>query len=268
MKLSALATKIARLRNQRGMTQKELAELCNVDIRTIQRIEAGEVAPRKHTLKQIANVLESEFNDLLNDLTEDPINVEKSFGKEIKFAVIAGVIYSLNCLAVVYDLITHSLSEPAHVTTTLIHIVSSIFFLRGFHFLGKQHNNEVMKVSCLLTMILLPLINMMELLKHFYFDLQMTTAVFTLLCLSGTFTGVGLIIETFKNKGSGRTSFYKWGGTILIVQSTMFLSSNFNLVSAGLIISLGSNLLLLHILRSATADFNKNNTQQPSQALV
>jgi transcriptional regulator with XRE-family HTH domain len=40
-----LGKKIAKLRKAKGLTQEELVEKCNISVRTLQRIEAGEVAP-------------------------------------------------------------------------------------------------------------------------------------------------------------------------------------------------------------------------------
>ncbi len=41
-----LGLKVSELRQQKGLTQERLAELCEVSPRTIQRIESGEVDPR------------------------------------------------------------------------------------------------------------------------------------------------------------------------------------------------------------------------------
>jgi len=54
----------ARLR--KGMTQEELAEKTDISIRTIQRIENGEVDPRSFTLQSIAKVLEIDYEYLVN----------------------------------------------------------------------------------------------------------------------------------------------------------------------------------------------------------
>ena len=54
----------ARLR--KGMTQEELSEKTDISIRTIQRIENGEVDPRSYTLMSIAKVLEIDYEDLVN----------------------------------------------------------------------------------------------------------------------------------------------------------------------------------------------------------
>lgn len=60
MKQPELGKHISRLRKQKGLTQEELVEKCNINVRTIQRIEAGEVNPRSYTLKTILNVLDIE----------------------------------------------------------------------------------------------------------------------------------------------------------------------------------------------------------------
>lgn len=49
--------KVAELRNKKGLTQEELAAGTNISIRTIQRIEKGEVKARKYTLKILSEAL-------------------------------------------------------------------------------------------------------------------------------------------------------------------------------------------------------------------
>ena len=56
-----LGLKISELRQQKGLTQEQLAEHCEVSQRTIQRIENGEVDPRLYTLQCLSNVLEFNF---------------------------------------------------------------------------------------------------------------------------------------------------------------------------------------------------------------
>ncbi len=53
-------------RLQKGMTQEELAGKCDITVRTIQRIENGEVDPRSYTLQVIASALEIDFQELVN----------------------------------------------------------------------------------------------------------------------------------------------------------------------------------------------------------
>ena len=64
MKQPELGRKIFELRKQKGLTQEELVAQCNINVRTIQRIEAGEVTPRSFTLKTILNVLGEDLENL------------------------------------------------------------------------------------------------------------------------------------------------------------------------------------------------------------
>ena len=70
MDAKELGLKIQELRKQKGMTQEDLAEKTGLSVRTIQRIESGEVDPRSYTLNQIAEALEVE----ITDLTAEPDN--------------------------------------------------------------------------------------------------------------------------------------------------------------------------------------------------
>jgi uncharacterized Tic20 family protein len=58
-----LGLKVADLRQQKGLTQERLAELCEVSPRTIQRIEGGEVDPRAYTLHCLGEALEFDFGE-------------------------------------------------------------------------------------------------------------------------------------------------------------------------------------------------------------
>jgi len=54
-------TKLIEVRKAKGLTQKEVAEKCNITARTIQRIESGKVKPRAFTIKLISETLEFDF---------------------------------------------------------------------------------------------------------------------------------------------------------------------------------------------------------------
>ena len=58
MKQPDLGLKIAELRKAKGFTQEELVEKCNLNVRTLQRIESGEVMPRSYTVKIIFKALD------------------------------------------------------------------------------------------------------------------------------------------------------------------------------------------------------------------
>ncbi len=62
-----LGKKIADLRKVKGLTQEELVEKCNLNVRTLQRIESGEATPRTYTLKLIFEALDYSFDKSQDD---------------------------------------------------------------------------------------------------------------------------------------------------------------------------------------------------------
>lgn len=71
--------KIKELRIKKSMTQEDLADKTDLSVRTIQRIESGEVDPRMYTLSAIAKALEievEEFNETENNLKQQKLKLE------------------------------------------------------------------------------------------------------------------------------------------------------------------------------------------------
>lgn len=66
MTQNALNELVLQKRKKKGLTQEELASLCHLDTRTIQRIEKGEVKPYFSTLKILSEVLEYDFISEIN----------------------------------------------------------------------------------------------------------------------------------------------------------------------------------------------------------
>lgn len=57
-------------RLSKGLTQKELSERSHISTRSIQRIENGELVPRSHTLKTLAEILGLSFEDFMKSVHE------------------------------------------------------------------------------------------------------------------------------------------------------------------------------------------------------
>ncbi|MEJ2881299.1 helix-turn-helix domain-containing protein [Pedobacter sp. GR22-6] len=66
MKHNDLAKKVKELRTKKGYSQEELAEQAQLNLRTIQRIEAGKTEPRGDTLKRLALALDVAADELIN----------------------------------------------------------------------------------------------------------------------------------------------------------------------------------------------------------
>jgi transcriptional regulator with XRE-family HTH domain len=88
---------VQHLREEKNLTQTELAEKSGLSLRTIQRIEAGNI-PKGFTLKALANVFETEPEKLIpsKEITKFDraklINFSSLFGLVIPFG---GVIFPL-----------------------------------------------------------------------------------------------------------------------------------------------------------------------------
>ncbi|PPL04787.1 helix-turn-helix domain-containing protein [Parapedobacter indicus] len=50
-------------RIEKNYTQQQLAELSGISLRSVQRIESGQVSPRRYTLNLLADILETDFSE-------------------------------------------------------------------------------------------------------------------------------------------------------------------------------------------------------------
>jgi transcriptional regulator with XRE-family HTH domain len=78
--MNSIGNKISDIRKSKGLTQEQLAERSNINLRTIQRIENGKNEPRGTTLDLICDALEVN-SELLIDKAEK--SKRKSFGSFI-----------------------------------------------------------------------------------------------------------------------------------------------------------------------------------------
>lgn len=74
-----LGKRIADYRKSKGLTQEELVEKCNLSVRTLQRIEAGEVTPRIYTVRLILEVLELDYENTLSFENKDDKGQKQSW---------------------------------------------------------------------------------------------------------------------------------------------------------------------------------------------
>lgn len=65
----AIGENLRRLRRDRHLTQGELADLCNVRVGQISKIERNDVDPKLSTIYSLINALECSPNALLNDVS-------------------------------------------------------------------------------------------------------------------------------------------------------------------------------------------------------
>jgi transcriptional regulator with XRE-family HTH domain len=236
MEQPALGQKITELRNSRRITQKELAELCKVDIRTIQRIESGEVDPRTYTINLLSEALGYDFK-------EYPVIEEKQVSaKSLRMAVIAGLVLSVNIVIIIVYHIQHTRWAPSVLLVLLGESsIAPVLFFNAFYRLAKQYKNRLIVTAAIGLMILMPVTNVIGLLNEgFVFRLS-----YQLMLVSATLFGIGVIVEGSR-KSDYLKKMYLTAGVIVVAEA--FIGPLTARIFADLYLSICSSLLLTAIL--------------------
>ncbi|HEY0055544.1 MAG TPA: helix-turn-helix domain-containing protein [Pedobacter sp.] len=165
MKQPELGIKLAEIRKEKGITQEDLVQKCNVTVRTIQRIESGDVTPRPLTLKLIAEALDCDWNTFsspTSSLGEEKTNSwiyraiftdlkdPNTIALQLNLAWIAGIIYFLTGFpesAFEYDFFKNgalSVASPAYIMIKVIAMAAYALFARGFIIMGYKHHNNLL----------------------------------------------------------------------------------------------------------------------------
>ncbi len=169
MKQPELGKKISELRKDRGLTQEELVDKCNISVRTLQRIESGEVTPRSYTVKTILAALEYDLTKIsdLDDKTApnffewlreillieiSPDRPADYIVKQLNIAWLSGLIYFilgfLEGAAEYYRIKEHQMifSIPFYVCMKISVLIAFFFFQRGFIIVGHLFKNYLLKI--------------------------------------------------------------------------------------------------------------------------
>ena len=122
-----IATLVKEGRQAKGYTQKELSDLSNISVRSIQRIENGEIQPRSYTLKTLSQVLDISFEEFsMSEAAEIPGQGYKlSKGQKIILSIGIPLFVFFACLA----FIAQSSTFPETDFELMILITFSVVFV-------------------------------------------------------------------------------------------------------------------------------------------
>ncbi len=230
MKQPELGHKIQNWRKAKGLTQEELVEKCNLNVRTLQRIEAGEVLPRSYTVKTILEVLNVDFSELNLKESEQNrfsglLDNKRSY---LKWGAIIGLIYL--CLSLVEGFLEIGFydengKEISGLTYSLVKIgvmLSFAVFYYPIYLIGKAINDDLLKIGSLFLIVLIFLSNINDI-AAFYTSY---ISVETLLVLRSVMFGIGYILLgsafALKQKSLGSLSLVI--GIIAIITGLGFVS--------------------------------------------
>ncbi|MEM1257403.1 MAG: helix-turn-helix transcriptional regulator [Bacteroidota bacterium] len=169
MQQPELGLRITELRKQKGLTQEELVDLCNINVRTLQRIESGEVRPRGYTIKTILSALDYDYESLQAEQIghQSPSHIHiapkeaKSVYTLLTMAWIAGILFAITSVFEgVSDFIRIDDREFVfgiwgHVVIKILIVVFNGIVLYGFLIAGNLLKNHLMKISCILLFMVL-----------------------------------------------------------------------------------------------------------------
>ncbi len=142
-----LGKTIIELRQKKRLTQEELVELCNINVRTLQRIESGEVTPRDYTIRILLDALDYNVEQIENSIQK------KASLKWVKIAWVAGIIYFvLGLFESGLDFVRFEDDLPyyfplIYTGVKIIASISFVFFMMGFIEIGKYYTNALLKIA-------------------------------------------------------------------------------------------------------------------------
>jgi transcriptional regulator with XRE-family HTH domain len=157
MQQPELGRRLTALRRNKNLTQEELVEKSHVSVRTIQRIEAGEVLPRMSTvnilLKALGESYES-FSTKSNQEMETQRSILPGANRNtVLIAALAGVVYLvaqiiLGAMDIAWFTSEHGWEfkmNAIYIGLTAVMVISYTLFARGFIALSNVFENRLLK---------------------------------------------------------------------------------------------------------------------------
>jgi transcriptional regulator with XRE-family HTH domain len=239
MEQPQLGLKISELRKQKGLTQEELVDQCNINVRTLQRIESGEVSPRSYTVKTILTALDYDYETLQEiDKTETgKLNIDspkeaKSIHTLLTVALVSGILLLITAVFegvgdyVRFDDDELIYGKWGHFTVKMLVLIFNILFIYGFLISGKLFKNYLMKIAAVLIIIALLAFYTYDIISIFYETFNFEVVI---LAESIGFGALGILfgISILKSGKQLRTVAFAAGGLELLMSFcllTVFLS--------------------------------------------
>lgn len=158
MKQPELGKKIYESRKAKGLTQEQLVEKCNLNVRTIQRIEAGDVTPRTHTVKSLFEVLEIEWVEEKKKYIQN-YSQTKHEKLSVRFSpliLIVGILYLILSLVEIpldFKYMEDSISALIYIPFKAAIYVCYLIFMIPFFKIGRHKGNTIISLSVFFLLI-------------------------------------------------------------------------------------------------------------------
>ncbi len=156
MRQPELGQKISELRKTKNLTQEELVEACNVSVRTIQRIESGEVTPRTSTIKIILAALGEDLRSFHKTYHVNGNEELERAENSLQIAWIAGIVYFIiGFLEAGLDYTRFEEGDgdipwEFYISVKTIALFSYLLFMGGIVVLANFFSNSILKIAAYL----------------------------------------------------------------------------------------------------------------------
>lgn len=212
MKQPELGRKITLLRKEKGLTQEELVDRCNISVRTLQRIEAGEVTPRSYTVKTILAALDYDLSKISDNDADrksfavwlkdtflidiDPDRSGTFLIKQLNTAWLLGLVYFiLGFLEAAAEYFRYKedrliFSITVYIIIKVAVLISFFYFQRGFILVGHMFRNYLLKIMSYVLIFGVFLIISYDIASLFYESVERE---FILGAQALTFGGIGIL---------------------------------------------------------------------------
>lgn len=158
MQQPELGIRLTALRKEKNLTQEELVTKSNVSVRTIQRIEAGEVMPRISTVKILLEALGHSYESFIKTThtMETPSrSTLPAYKNTVLIAAIAGAMYLVTEIIMGAMDIAWVMSENdwdlwtnyVYIALAFVLVISYTLFARGFIALSAVFENTLLRIG-------------------------------------------------------------------------------------------------------------------------
>jgi transcriptional regulator with XRE-family HTH domain len=276
MQQPELGQKIVELRKGKGLTQEELVDMCNISVRTLQRIESGEVTPRSYTVKTILDALDYDiskisenggdvfdrFGKWLKNLMLIDVDINKSSDfviRHLNIAWIMGTLYFvLGFLDGAAEYFRYEddrliFGTVFYIIIKVLVLISYIYFMRGFILIGGLFRNYLLKIISVIIIFCTGILILHDIASIFYDAIERK---FIIGAASLTFGGLGIIYGISLNRlrnSIGVVALY--AGVIEVIAACFFLTVILGFI--GLIIIIPAELLEIIIIYKAVEIIKK-----------
>lgn len=157
MQQPELGKRLVALRKEKNLTQEELVEKSHVSVRTIQRIESGEVLPRLSTVKILWAALGEKYEPVSTNSNQVMDTRKKVLPNAnrmtVLIAALAGAVYLVSQIVLgTLDVAWFTskgewefFMKAIYTAFTVIMVVAYVFFARGFIALSNVFENALLK---------------------------------------------------------------------------------------------------------------------------